>query len=313
MPAPLLTGLHQVCLVVEDFEQSVRALAAHLGIGPWKCWDYRPPKILDTRRDGKPAAWSMKLGVAWVGDVQLEVIQPTGGATIYRHFLDTQGEGAHHLLVRTGPGYFEAIRAFTAAGYPAVQAARINPPMQVGGLALPALPGFLARSIALQFTYHDTAAALGTVLEISKMPPGISFELGVRLGKPDFSVPSGPGAPLVNGIRSVGILVPDLDQATRAWEAAGVGPWQALSLRSDFGAAAALPPVSVELVQPVGPGPYRTLFETHGPGIRTLAISGAPAATFAAAGFPILAETDAGVFIDARREAHMVFLLPHQP
>ena len=309
MAQALIRGLTQVCIVAEDFEKTVRSLASRFGIGPWKCWDYTPPAIFDSQRDGRAVPWTLKLGVAWVGEVQLEVIQPTGGPTVYREHLDAHGEGLQHLLVQTGPGYFEAIRSFEAAGYPAFQSARINPPMQAGPLPLPALPGFLARPFALQFTYHDTRQALGTVLEISKMPPGISFRLGVRLGRPDFVVEAGSSITPVTSIDSVLIVVPDLDMAMRRWTALGVGPWSRAEAVGARSASASLPPVRLDLSEPSGPGMYRDLLESHGPGIQVLGVSGAGAEAFIAAGFPALLEDERAGFVDTRAQARTVFQL----
>ena len=308
MPPKTLIGLSQVCIVTDDFERTVRNLAALFNLGPWKCWDYSPPKIFDTRRSGRPGAWTMKLGVAWAGGIQLEVIQPTGGTTIYQEHLETHGPGPQHLLVRTGPSYFEASRLLAAARYPPVQSARINPAMQIGPVSLPPLPGFLARGMALQFVYHDARQGPGTVLEIAKMPPGISFELGVRLGKADTTVPAGRNGVPVSGISRIGILTGDIDRAIHSWETIGVGPWSAQPNSEARLSAARLGSVTIELAQPAG-GVLRSLFDTHGPGIGYLGMSGGSVPSFTGLGPEILAENEAGTFIDARSQAHLVLVV----
>jgi hypothetical protein len=305
----LVSGLVQVCLVTEDFEGTVANLAHNLRIGPWKCWHYQPPSLLDTRLKGAPTAWTMKLGVAWVGPVQLEVIQPVTGTTIYREFLEKQGQGAQHLLVETGPVYFEAIKAFEKAGYPNLQSGRINPPMQVAGLSLPPLPGPLAGRFATQFAYFGTQPALGTVLEISKMPPGVPFRTGVRLGKPDFWVPAGsrdveaslPGH-LIDGITTVGLVLPDVDAAVQNWASLGVGPWQRQTGGGVTRARAALAPVRLELVQPDGPGAYRDMLDRQGAGIGFLGVQTAAggAAQLRSLGFPLLEEHERETLLEAR-------------
>ncbi len=318
MTAKLVTGLVQVCLVTQDFERMVAALADRLGVGPWKCWHYRPPALLDTRLGGAPAPWTMKLGVAWVGAVQLEVIQPAAGQTIYRDYLEAQGEGAQHLLVETGPGYFEALQAFEDAGYPNLQSGRINPPLQVGALTLPPLPGALAGRFATQFAYFGTQAALGTVLEISKMPPGVPFRTGVRLGKPDFWVPTGsrdvetslPNR-MIEAITSVGLVVEDLDAAVGNWESLGVGPWQRQTGGGATRAQAPLAPVNLELAQPDGPGAYRDMLEGRGAGICFLGVQAVPggAARLRSLGLPVLEESERGALLDAQELAGTALLV----
>ncbi len=46
---------------------------------------------------GKPSDWSSIIAFTWVGDRQLELIQPLNGPNIYSDFLDKHGEGLHHL------------------------------------------------------------------------------------------------------------------------------------------------------------------------------------------------------------------------
>lgn len=307
MAGNLIKGLIQVCIVTSSFEETVRTLADRFGIGPWKCWHYTPPTIFDTRREGKPSAWTMKLGVAWVGDVQLEVIQPTSGTTIYAEHIERQGEGVQHLLVKTGPGYFDAIRAFEQAGYATTQSARINPPLQAGPLTLPPLPGFLAQNFATQFVYHDTRVGLGVILETSKMPPGISFRLGVRLGKPDFKIAGQAGSTPIRAIDSVGILTEDLDTTLLRWSDLGVGPWEDIPAEGAAIRAAPFGPATLELIQPAGTGLYRDLLEASGPGVGYLGVRGAQADAFRDAGCAVLGETAQGVYLDARATAHTVF------
>ena len=309
MASDLIKGLIQVCIVSEDLDSTVRSLAEKFGIGPWKCWDYQPPRLLQTTRSGLPSDWTLKLAVAWIGAVQLEVIQPTGGPTVYREYIDTNGEGIQHLMVDTKPGFSDAIRAFESAGYAVIQGARINPPMLVGGITLPSLPGPVAARFATRFVYHDTEADLGTVIELARMPPGISFRLGVKLGKADYTVPPAKLPAAIREIRRVGIIVEDLDAAIRHWEAVGVGPWTDQADPEARIATANLAPVSLELVQPSGDSVYRTLLDTHGPGVRYLGISGLDKEDFEVHACPVMAETTRGAFIDGRSAAHTVFLV----
>lgn len=309
MASDLISGLIQICVLSEDLEKTVRSLAGNLGIGPWKCWDFRPPRILQTTHSGAPANWTMKQAVAWVGDVQLEVIQPTGGPTVYREYMDSFGESIHHLIVNTTVGFAQALQALESEGYPVIQGARINPPMLVGGVTLPSLPGPVASRFATQFVYHDTPAALGTVLELARMPPGISFNLGVKLGKADFTVEPGDRPSKISQLHRVGILVEDLDASIRHWESLGVRPWIDQPDPEARIAVANLSPVSIELVQPNQNGIYRTLLDTHGPGVRYLGVSGMAPDDFAALDCPILAVTPNGTFIDCRSQAHIVFVI----
>ena len=307
MTSNLITDLLQICIVSENLEETVQRLADNFGIGPWKCWDFRPPAILGTHRNGEPENWTFKQAIAWVGGVQLEVIESTSGATAYRDYIDKHGECIHHLLVDTKPSYHDATQAFERLDYPVIQAAKINPPMLVGSVTLPPLPGLIAKTYATQFVYLDTEEDLGTVLELAKMPPGISFPMAVRLGKPDFTINPATNGPKIEQIDRVGIVVPDLDKAVTNWESVGIAPWVEGTDTNARTAAATLSPLTIELVQPTGDGVYKSLLDTQGAGVRFLQVSGIDAAKFAELDCPQIASTESGTFFDARSLVHTVF------
>ncbi|HXO95586.1 MAG TPA: hypothetical protein VN857_03305, partial [Chthoniobacterales bacterium] len=52
--------------------------------------------------DDKPVTEPFKflIGLSWVGDMQLEIIQPVYGPTIYEAFIEQHGEGRHHIEER---------------------------------------------------------------------------------------------------------------------------------------------------------------------------------------------------------------------
>jgi methylmalonyl-CoA/ethylmalonyl-CoA epimerase len=52
--------------------------------------------------DDKPVTEPFKflIGLSWVGDMQLEIIQPVYGPTIYEAFIEKHGEGRHHIEER---------------------------------------------------------------------------------------------------------------------------------------------------------------------------------------------------------------------
>jgi methylmalonyl-CoA/ethylmalonyl-CoA epimerase len=87
----------QVALVVADLRRALDPLV-RVGLGPWQIYDVSPENAQLVYK-GRPDAFSMKLAVAWQGTLMWEVIQPTGGESIYRDFLDRGASGLHHLLV----------------------------------------------------------------------------------------------------------------------------------------------------------------------------------------------------------------------
>ena len=83
----------QVGIVVNDIDQAINYLNS-LGIET-----FEPKRIQITERwlRGKPANYKCKLKFARLGSLELEMIQPIEGETIHKEFLESKGEGIHHL------------------------------------------------------------------------------------------------------------------------------------------------------------------------------------------------------------------------
>jgi hypothetical protein len=74
----LLNRITQLAVITPDAGGTIRQLQTALGLGGFKIWDFKPPTLLGTTYQGQPEPWRMVLGIGWVGDMQVEVIQPTG-------------------------------------------------------------------------------------------------------------------------------------------------------------------------------------------------------------------------------------------
>jgi hypothetical protein len=68
-----------------------------LGVGPWEIYTFKPPALRESMYKGKPSDHTYLLSVAWVGDTQLELVQPLTGYSSYNEYLDEKGEGLHHI------------------------------------------------------------------------------------------------------------------------------------------------------------------------------------------------------------------------
>ena len=89
---------HHVGVIVTDIDKTIDYLTS-LGIGPFgmpggQKWVEVPFK---GELRGKPAAWKVKISNARLGNGELELLQPSGGASLLQEFLDEHGEGLHHL------------------------------------------------------------------------------------------------------------------------------------------------------------------------------------------------------------------------
>lgn len=145
----ILKEINQVSVVVSDLAKSMERYWTTFGIGPFYIYTFQPPVITDMTVRGKPAEHSMKVALAQTGAIQLELIQPLGGESIYKEFLNEKGEGIHHLGCVVD-NLDEAIATTENQGISVIQSGRFP-----GG----------------GYAYLDTERTLGTILELVQMPP----------------------------------------------------------------------------------------------------------------------------------------------
>jgi catechol 2,3-dioxygenase-like lactoylglutathione lyase family enzyme len=87
--------LHHLSLVVRDIDAAVRFLES-LGIGPF--FDYPPMKEYTRLQvPEEEGFFNTVIKCAMIGPVQLQVVQPGEGRSIYKDFLEKKGEGIFHL------------------------------------------------------------------------------------------------------------------------------------------------------------------------------------------------------------------------
>ena len=90
-----LPPVSQVGIVVKDIEKTVAFYYSTFGIGPFAI--VPEVKFEGAMLRGQPISTSIKVAFAQSGPVQIELIQPLEGENIYTEFLESKGEGLHHL------------------------------------------------------------------------------------------------------------------------------------------------------------------------------------------------------------------------
>jgi methylmalonyl-CoA/ethylmalonyl-CoA epimerase len=137
--------LHHICIVVRDLERAV-AYYEKLGVGPW--FDY--PKggaYVEFEVPNRAASDAMRYKCVDLGNVQIQLCQPSSLDSPQRRFLDAHGEGVYHL------GFEVPDRDAAEASGRAL------------GLGVTARG---KRADGSGFAYFDTRADAGVVLEIRK-------------------------------------------------------------------------------------------------------------------------------------------------
>lgn len=110
----------QVGVIVEEIDRVSKAWADLLGV------EVPPARLTDgedlshIRFRGEPTDARAKLAFFDLGQVQLELIEPVGGPSTWREFLDQHGQGIHHIAFRI-QGMDDIIARLEARGVPPVQ------------------------------------------------------------------------------------------------------------------------------------------------------------------------------------------------
>ncbi|OCB30140.1 lactoylglutathione lyase [Mycobacterium malmoense] len=105
----------QIAWVTTDLDATETALTGLLGVKKW----VRIPEVHFAPDScsylGKPADFVASISLSYLGDMQLELIQPVRGENIYSDFLRDSGPGLHHICMEAEtPRQFDAVLAGAA-------------------------------------------------------------------------------------------------------------------------------------------------------------------------------------------------------
>jgi 4-hydroxyphenylpyruvate dioxygenase-like putative hemolysin len=142
--------LCQIGVVVKDLEKAIEVYSSFFGVGPWKVVDL--PSINATLH-GKPVEYALRIGLAKVGCIVLELIQVLEGETIHTEFLRKRGEGIHHIALCVDD-LDNIVEEWEAAGIEVLQRSRL--PTQEGDAA--------------GIAYMDTEELIGIIIELARAP-----------------------------------------------------------------------------------------------------------------------------------------------
>jgi hypothetical protein len=265
-----IKNLTQVGIVVEDVEKVAENYWNILGIGPWEILTFPPPYMYNRRYHGKPAYYVLKVALAKVGAIELELMQTVEGHSIYDDFFAEHGAGANHVqyLCDTAEEIEKHSEIMTKKGFP------------------PVMNGRFGSNGA--FAYLDTVSALKTIWEPVKMADE-GYAPIVRIPQDESAV--SPAKIKVNEIYQVSLAVKNIEETmANYWNILGIGPWEVFTAappifhdRTYYGkpadhsfmfALTMLGPVEFELIQPVsGDSLYWDFICEHGEGISHLAFT----------------------------------------
>ncbi len=98
-PKELFNNFVQIGVVVADLDKATHYLTEVFGIGPFRVIDWPPEGRADIQKFyyGEPGNFTARMAFTELGPVELELIQPVDGNSIWADFLREHGGGIHHL------------------------------------------------------------------------------------------------------------------------------------------------------------------------------------------------------------------------
>jgi methylmalonyl-CoA/ethylmalonyl-CoA epimerase len=98
-PEKMFHDLKQIGVVVRDLDRTLEVLSEVFRIVPFRILYWPPEDRPDFVRvyHGQPADFTCRIAFARVGPIELEIIQPLEGKSIWSDFLDQHGQGIHHI------------------------------------------------------------------------------------------------------------------------------------------------------------------------------------------------------------------------
>jgi methylmalonyl-CoA/ethylmalonyl-CoA epimerase len=98
-PKDVFDEVVQIGVIVKDLDNTIKVLTEVFGMGPFRTIDWPPADRPDIQKAyyGQPGDFTARMAFTELGSVELELIQPVSGQSIWADFLEEHGEGIHHI------------------------------------------------------------------------------------------------------------------------------------------------------------------------------------------------------------------------
>jgi methylmalonyl-CoA/ethylmalonyl-CoA epimerase len=263
----------RVCYVVHDIEATAKWFSQALGVEFCGVRSYQPGGPDSTMTaGGQPvsAAAGIKLALARAGgrgELEIELLQPDGGDSVFSRYLENSGGGLHHVAFEVDD-FDAAARTFAGEG---------------------TIAHTLTSSSGTRTAYFDCRDAGASIIELTHFDRA-THQDRERLKSPSGAVSTQTADPKMPRLVQISYVVSDLDALT-GWFKRVIGvkhfgitkatagrDYQVLvkdepvatpfSLRTAMGRVGPQGEQEIEIIQPVeGPSPYRDFIERSGSGL----------------------------------------------
>jgi methylmalonyl-CoA/ethylmalonyl-CoA epimerase len=149
MPASVFLRPIQIGLIVKDLDRTLENLQKIFGIGPFRIVDFPPEGHEDIKRvyKGENADFTAKFCFFDLGNIELEIIQPLSGKSIWQDFIDEKGPGLHHIKFNVpehGP---------------------VSTYLEGNGIGITQMGGAVGKNAGKEWVFYDTEEKIGFAIE----------------------------------------------------------------------------------------------------------------------------------------------------
>jgi len=124
---PLFKEVRQIGLAVEDIKKTARTYNDKYGVGPWELYKYFSPKTKDMQYDELDIHdQKFTTGAAMIDKIEVELVEPEHGKTVYADFINKYGEGIQHISFIYNCSFEEALKFHKSNGQIVKQSGNIN-------------------------------------------------------------------------------------------------------------------------------------------------------------------------------------------
>ena len=127
-----VSGIKQVGICVNDVAKTAENYWNLVGIGPWEIREWGSHVLRDRTYHGKPAWGKEMIAHAYLGDLELELVQYVAGDSFYQDWIKEHGEGIQHLKFLCDD-LDETSRLLTEQGFPSLQCGHRGDPKEKAG------------------------------------------------------------------------------------------------------------------------------------------------------------------------------------
>ena len=139
--------LCEIGVVVRNIESAAKLYAEVFGLPVPDIITTDPQEKANTKYRGRSTPARAKLAFLQIGAVALELIEPLGGPSVWKEFLDLHGPGIHHVAFQV-EGMENVLGALNSRGIPTVQSGDF-----AGG----------------RYAYTDATTCLGAIIELKEL------------------------------------------------------------------------------------------------------------------------------------------------